>query len=273
MKHALALAISALLVFTTAIVPAEEKFVIRAAGSTLLANGVQDSAKSYEAKNPSVGVTVSGGGTTRAFQMLADKHIEIALASRVPSKAEDEVFQSRKIKIERRVITHGGLPIVVHPENPVKELTLDQVGKIFSGEITSWKLVGGPDAPIAVHITDPAKHGTPGYIQELLMKGAPFAPGAKMELDYVVLMKNVGASQNAIGFSLLTKASDMGDKIKRLAIKKDASSPAVVPSWETVQDKTYPLTRPLYFYWDGGSVARQVQDFIDFCEKNVVELR
>jgi phosphate transport system substrate-binding protein len=99
------------------------------------------------------------------------------------------------------------------------------------------------------------------------MDGAPYVSSATVESDWTALVRHVAANEEAIAYCLLNKTIEAGNKVKALPVRKDKDSPAVSPTWKTAEDRSYPISRPLYFYWDEKSASPALKQFIEFCKK------
>ncbi|MFC1836269.1 PstS family phosphate ABC transporter substrate-binding protein [Thermodesulfobacteriota bacterium] len=247
--------------------------VVKVKGATTLANGVDDLAKAYTKENPKVTVVVSGGGTTTAFKDFLSREIDIALAVRQMNPDELQAAEKSGIKPMKRVMAADGVAIIANGGNPISALTVDQVAKIFTGTYKSWKDLGGPDKPINVIISDPNRHGTPGFFKKNVLKGAEYSPDVVVLSDYPIIIKAVANRPDAVAFSTTTKAIGRKGKVKVLGIKKDADSPAVTMTRATLDDRTYPISRPAYFFWDADSKNPSVVEFVEYCTKKGVKLR
>lgn len=147
--------------------------------------------------------------------------------------------------------------IVVHRDNPLQALTMDDVGKIFSGEFTNWSQVGGPSAPIKVFALR-ENFGARGVVQDIFMKGEPYTTTIR-DVDVHSMMSDfVSADPYAIGFCSVAFAQ----QCKVLPIKADADAEAVFPTSESIRDHTYPASRDLYFYQLSESKNVYARDFI-----------
>jgi phosphate transport system substrate-binding protein len=142
----------------------------------------------------------------------------------------------------------------VNPENSLKELTVAQVGDIFTGKIKNWKEVGGSDAPITVYSRENSS-GTYEFFKEHVLKGADFAASAQTMPGTAAIVQAVVKDKNAIGYG----GAAYGGSSKMLSIKKDDSSPAIEPTEQNVETGVYPIWRYLYVYvnpaLDKGDVA------------------
>jgi phosphate transport system substrate-binding protein len=242
-----------------------EQQSLRALGSNLMANATQDLAEAFMKENPDARIVVSGGGTEIGYKRWMDKSVEIVMATREMTTEEEKLATSKGLAPVKKVIAWGCVTIIVHPNNPVKELSMDQVMGIFSGKFTSWSAVGGAQKSISVHIPDAAKHGTNLFFKDKVLHGAAYATDSKIEPDWATLIRHVSMDESAVGFCLLNKTLEAGERINAPAIKKDNESAAVLPTWKTAEDGTYPINRALYFVWDGNSVTPLIRKFVDYC--------
>ena len=216
-----------------------------------------------------VNIAVSGPGSGAGIAALINGTTDICQASRkIKQKEIDEAKANGVDPYEIQVATDA-LSVIVHPSNPVSELTIAQLSAIFTNQITNWTEVGGNDAPI-VAISRDTNSGTHVFFKEQVvqMKGLAIE---NEELEYgpevLFLPSTEGGvtetanNPNAIfypGLGYLT------DEVKPLAIKKTADDPAVLPSVETALDGTYSIARPLLYYTN-GEPADLIKTFVDYC--------
>jgi phosphate transport system substrate-binding protein len=225
-------------------------------GSDTLVILAQKWAEVYMNDHKDVKIQVSGGGSGIGFAALQNKTTDLCDASRKIKAAEIAkcrmVFDN-KLPTEYKVALDG-LSVYVNPENPVKELTLDQVGDIFTGKTKNWKEVGGPDAPITVYSRENSS-GTYEFFKEHVLKGSDFAASAQTMPGTAAIVQAVVKDKNSIGYG----GAAYGGSSKLLLIKKDDSSPAIAPTEENVMSGTYPIWRYLFIYLnpaqDKGEIA------------------
>ena len=136
-----------------------------------------------------------------------------------------------------------GLSVYVNPENSLKELTISQVGDIFTGKIKNWKEVGGPDAPITIYSRENSS-GSYEFFKEHILKGQDFAASAQTMPGTAAIVQAVVKDKNSIGYG----GAAYGGGSKLLSIKKDDVSPAIEPTEENVENGSYPIWRYLYVY-------------------------
>jgi phosphate transport system substrate-binding protein len=224
-------------------------------GSDTLVILAQKWAELYMGKNQNVKIQVTGGGSGVGLAALQNKSTDLANASR-KIKAEEvaECIKAFGRRPTEYKVALDGLSIYVNADNPIKELTLEQLDLIFTGKTRNWKEVGGPDAPITVYSRENSS-GTYEFFKEHLLGGKDFTSRAQTMPGTAAVLQAVSKDKNGIGYG----GAAYGAGAKHLAIKKDDSSPAIEPNEETVVGGTYPIWRYLYVYVnpniDKGDIA------------------
>lgn len=205
------------------------------AGSDTMVNMAQAWAEEFMTENEGVQISVKGGGSGTGIAALINGTIDIANASR-------EMKDEEKAKLPEAVgtpVARDGIAIIVNPANTVEDITLENLGKIYRGEITNWKDLGGTDAPIIL-ISRDSSSGTYEYFKEAVVgKELEFAKSAKLLASTQAIVDEAKANPNAIGYIGVGYEST---DIK--VVKLDG----VASSVETVLDGTYGLSRDLYVY-------------------------
>jgi phosphate transport system substrate-binding protein len=213
-------------------------------GSDTLVILAQKWAEVYMGQHSDVKIQVTGGGSGIGFAALQNQTTDLCDASRKAKPAEIanclKAFGKRPTEYK---VALDGLSVYVNPENPLKELTEDQVGAIFTGKLTNWKDVGGPDAPITVYSRENSS-GTYEFFKEHILKGQDFAASAQTMPGTAAIVQAVVKDKNGIGYG----GAAYGGGSKLLSIKKDAATPAVEPTEENVENGSYPIWRYLYVY-------------------------
>lgn len=225
-------------------------------GSDTLVILAQKWAEVYMESHPDVKIQVSGGGSGIGFAALQNKTTDLCDASRkikAQEIAKCRVVFNGQSPTEYKVALDG-LSVYVNPENPVKELSVSQVGDIFTGKITNWKDVGGPDAPITVYSRENSS-GTYEFFKERVLKGSDFAASAQTMPGTAAIVQAVVKDKYGIGYG----GAAYGGSSKILGIKADDASPAILPTEENVMSGSYPIWRYLYVYvnpaQDQGEIA------------------
>jgi phosphate transport system substrate-binding protein len=217
---------------------------ITAKGSDTLVTLAQKWAEVYMSKNPNTKIQVTGGGSGTGFAALQNKTTDLANASRKirPKEIEGCIKAFGRRPTEYKVALDG-LSVYVHASNPVKELSLEQLERIFTGAVKNWKEVGGLDAPIVVYSRENSS-GTYEFFKEHVLKNKDFLASAQTMPGTAAVLQAVGKDTNGIGYG----GAAYGAGAKHLAIKRDENSPAIEPNEETVIKGTYPIWRYLYIY-------------------------
>lgn len=226
-------------------------------------------AEEFMKMHPKMRIAISGPGTGAGIASLINGTTDICQASRkIKAKEIDQAKANDVDPYEIQVATDT-LSVVVHPSNPVSELTIAQLSAIYTNQITNWKEVGGNDAPI-VALSRDTNSGTHVFFKEhvVQMKGLP-TEHKSLEYGTKVLFlpsteegtSEVARNPNAIFYPGLGYVTD---KVKPLGIKKMTDDPAVLPSVETALDRTYPIARPLLYYTNGKPEG-VIKVFIDYC--------
>ena len=231
----------------------------RIKGSDTLLPIAQQTAERFMNKNPDARVTVTGGGTGVGISALLDNTTDIAMASRPIKFSEKMKAKAANQDIEETIVAYDALAVIVHPSNPVKQLTRKQLEDIFRGKITNWKQVGGEDRKIVVYSRETSS-GTYEFFKESVLKNKNYMPGSLSMPATGAIIQSVSQTQGAIGYVGLAYVSP---RIKTLSVSYDGK-PYAEPSVENATNKTYPIVRPLYYYYNArnkGDVA-PLMDFI-----------
>lgn len=224
-------------------------------GSDTMVILAQKWAEVYMGQNPSTKIQVTGGGSGTGFAALQNQTADLCNASRKIKAKEIENCQKafNKRPIEYKVAIDG-LSVYVNAANPIKELTMEQLELIFTGQVKSWKELGGPDTPVTVYSRENSS-GTYEFFKEHVIKGKDFVASAQTMPGTAAVLQAVAKDAGGIGYG----GAAYGQGAKHLAIKADSSSPAVEPTEENVVGEKYPIWRYLYIYLnpklDKGEVA------------------
>jgi phosphate transport system substrate-binding protein len=184
---------------------------------------------------------------------------DIAGASRLPISEEQELASERGVELADYIIGAYGVAVVENTNNPVANLTTNQVRDIFTGVIQNWKDVGGPDAPIHLYVRDPIS-GTYLGFRELAMENKPYGHAQMLFTNYTAIVQAVGEDPSGIGYSSLGLVKSGG--VKAVSIG------GVEPSFDTVNKHEYPYARILHLYTNKSQEAPAAHDFIQFVESS-----
>ena len=201
-------------------------------------------AEEYMKKNPKTVIQVTGGGSGTGISALINGTTDVCEASRAMKDGEKKQLAEKAgappIEIP---VAKDGLSVYVHESNPLSELTMAQLKAIFTGKVTSWRAVGGPDAKIIPYSRENSS-GTYVFFKEHVLENADYTPRAQAMPGTAAVVNAVVKEKFSIGYGGAAYAKG----IKVLKIKKDAATAGIAPSDKTIKDGTYPLSRPLFFY-------------------------
>ncbi|MCB9419156.1 MAG: phosphate ABC transporter substrate-binding protein [Ardenticatenaceae bacterium] len=235
-------------------------------GSDTLVNIALAWAETYRDVDPTVSIAVTGGGSGTGIAALVNGTVDIANASRAMKDSEIEEAQANGIDPIEHTVAIDALAVIVHPDNPVSQLTIDQLSDMYTGRITNWKDVGGNDAPIVL-LSRETNSGTHVYfLEEVVRKGSSdnediFAPQTLLMPSSVGITSELRRNPNAIGYDGLGYVDPEHEKV--LLIATDADSSYVPPTAETASSGKYPLARDLYMYTTGEPTG-VVAEYLDW---------
>jgi phosphate transport system substrate-binding protein len=218
------------------------------AGSTTMTHYLKAVVTAYTKTHPDVTVINEEGGASAGVIAVKRGAIDLATVTRDLSPNEDE-DQLRNYTVARDAIA-----MVVHPSNPVSDVSKVNLTKIFEGKITNWKEVGGPDLPITLVVRDNKTSITQKSVRDLLVHGDELPPGKTVKKAAEVIAA-VKADPSALGFLTLAKITP---ELKTLTVD---NVPMTKP---TVLSARYPLTRSFYLVTYGTKPSPLAEDFIRF---------
>jgi phosphate transport system substrate-binding protein len=226
-------------------------------------------AEAFMKANSGVSISVSGPGSGVGIAALIDGTTDICQASRLIRSSEIEQAQANGVAPYEIKVAIDALSVVVHPDNPVSELTIVQLSGIYTNQITNWKEVGGNDATILAIARD-TNSGTHVFFKEHVVQMYGLATADKtLEYGNKVLqlpstkegVSQVADNPNAIFYAGL---GYVDDTVKTIAVKRTTDDTGVQPSIATALDGSYPVARPLLYYTD-GTPQGVIKAYIDYC--------
>ena len=222
-------------------------------GSDTIVNLALAWAERYQDEHPGIRISVTGGGSGTGIASLVNGTVDLANASRKIKQEEIDQAKSNGVDPLEHIIARDAIAVIVNPENPVTELTLQQISDIYSGKFTNWQEVGGEDRPI-VRLSRETNSGTHVYFLETVLRMGNSDDKTLFSMDTLLLPSSEGIiaevrqNPNAIGYDGL---GYVPHDLKMIAIAETEGGAYVLPSIPTVNDKTYPIARDLYMYTDG----------------------
>lgn len=223
----------------------------------------QKEAEVFGKKNKASRLVVTGGGTGIGFTALIDGNTDIAMASRKIKLDERLKLQDAGKPFKEVIIAYDALAVVVNPANKVNQLTREQLESIFTGKITNWKALGGDDMKIVVYSRETSS-GTYEFFKEHVMNKKNYASSVLNMPATGAIIESVSQTKGAIGYVGLAY---MEKDVKVLKASFDKGKNYIAPSMAAAKNKTYPITRPLYYYYLTKS-EKAVKPFVDFVLSN-----
>jgi len=220
----------------------QEKITVK--GSDTMVILAQRWAEKYMVAHPDVVIQVTGGGSGVGISALINGATDICNASRPMKPSEFD-------KLKQRYGTRGveiksaldGLSVYVNSECPVQELSLVQLKDIYTGKITNWKDIGGPNAKIILYGRENSS-GTYVYFKDNVLMGDDYTSTVQSMPGTAAVVNAVAKDKNGIGYG----GAAYGQGIHEVKVKKDATSPAYAPTMENIKSGNYPISRYLYMY-------------------------
>ena len=233
---------------------AQDEIIIN--GSTTVLPVMQKGGEAFMAANPNISLAISGGGSGNGIKALNEGLCAVAMSSRDIKDSEKAEAEKMGIKPYQIAIAVDALVPVVHPDNPVKGLSAEQLREIYKGNIKNWKEVGGNDEKIVV-ISRDTSSGTYESWEEIIMKKEKVSPTALMQTSNGGVVQAVSNNKKAlgyIGFGYLNSA------LKKLNVNNIEATP------ESALAGEWPISRELYLFTDGepkGAVKKLVDFMLD----------
>lgn len=234
-------------------------------GSDTIVNLALAWAERYQEQHAEVRISVTGGGSGTGLTALISGTVDIANASRQIKQEEIEAAEANGIEPQEYVIARDAIAVIVHPTNPITQLTLSQISAIYRGEINNWSELGGENRPI-VRLSRETNSGTHVYfLEEVIRLGDPenkqiFSADTLLLPSSEGIIAEVSSNPNAIGYDGLGYVTP---HVKVLAVARDAAGPYVLPSAETVNMGEYAVSRDLYMY-TGQTVSEAVRAYLEW---------
>ncbi len=236
----------------------KNKNIVLKGSDTVLPLG-QKEAEMYMKKDAGASVSVTGGGSGVGITSLMNGTTDIAMISRDLKIEEKLKFFDKNKSIELVTIAYDGLALIVNPENQINQLTREQLEKIFTGEITNWKDVGGANEKIVAYSRE-SSSGTFEFFKEAVMSKKNYAATVLSVPATGAIVQSVSQTKGAIGYIGMAYETS---GVKSLSVSYDSGKTFVAPSVAAAKDKTYPISRALFYIYDKANTVK-VQPFIDY---------
>lgn len=240
------------------VVQAQGRSITVKGSDTLVILG-QRWAEVYMKKNPGASIQVTGGGSGVGLAALINGTTDIAESSRPMKDAEKtQLKEKRGLATVELPVALDGLAVYVHGSNPIQELTLDQLKKIYTGAVKNWKEVGGKDERILLYGRENSS-GTYAYFKEHVLENADYYPTTQTLPGTAAVINAVAKDTRGIGYGGIAYLKG----VRAIKVKKNASTPGVEPTLDNVQKNIYPISRFLYWYL-AGKPSGQIKQLADW---------
>ncbi len=246
-----------------------KKTTITNIGSDTMVNLAIAWAEAYGHVEPTVSVEVNGGGSGTGTAALIQGTCDIANCSRTFEEKEvAELKEKRNVEPKEFMVGYDALSIFIHKDNPLNEISLEQLGEIYrdNGTITKWSQLGvtvpgGEKSDEIVRVSRQNNSGTYHYFKEAIIgKKSEYKQGTLDMNGSKDVVELIAKTPGAIGYSGMGYATP---DVKQIKVSKKTGEPSVTPSIETTLDKTYPIARPLFMYTAGEPTAA-VKKYLDW---------
>ncbi len=238
---AMALLVTAAAGVATAESEGEQRQQIQIEGSNTVGPIMRGFAEAFMEANPNVNVTVKATGSGDGAAALVDGRCDVAAMSRFMRMSEFLKALENDVMPVAHTIAMDGICVVLHPSNPVGELTMDQIKGIYTGDITNWRQLGGVDMQI-VPLSRDTNSGTYGVFSNIALDDDRMSSGVEYVASNQQMHQRVSSTQGAIGF---VGVGFLDREVK--AVRLDG----VLPNRRTIATAEYPLVRALYVWTNG----------------------
>jgi phosphate transport system substrate-binding protein len=234
-------------------------FAQKIKGSDTMLPLSQKAAEVFMKSNPSAKITVTGGGSGVGIAALIDGSTDICMSSRAMKMDEKLKMQDAGRAYKEVIVAYDALSVIINPGNKVTQLTREQLEGIFTGKIKNWKEVGGDDMAIVVYSRE-SSSGTYEFFKEHVMLRKNYAATVLSMASTGAIVQSVSQTKGAIGYVGMAYANTT---VKEVKVSFDKGKTYIAPSMETAKNKTYPITRPLYYYYLTAK-EKLVKPYIDW---------
>lgn len=230
----------------------ESKYVaLRVRGSDSEVNLIQSIAENFMDQDSLVSVGVTGGGSGAGIASLVNNKTDIANSSRKITEEEIKIARERGVEPFEIIFAQDVLAIIVNEDNPIQNLTLEELGKVYSGEISNWKELGGKDEKIMLYGRQ-SSSGTYVFFREYIVKDEYDQSMIGMS-GTAQIVEAIRADKTGVGYvSSGYLDEQVRSGLKVVEIQRDETTTAYSPlDRENVISGNYPITRPLMQYTNG----------------------
>jgi len=236
-----------------------EQRTILVKGSDTVLPLSQKLSEEFMKQDRTVSITIVGGGSGVGIAALMDGTTDIAMSSRALKQDEKLKLKQRNTAVEELVIANDALSVIVNKSNLVTKLTREQIEGIFTGKITNWKELGGEDMKI-IYYSRETSSGTYEFFRDHVLDKKNFGKEALLMPATGAIVQSVSQTKGAIGYIGLAYETT---EVHPIDVSYDGGKTYVRPGIDAAQDKSYPISRPLYYYFSKEN-AGKIKPFIDY---------
>jgi len=248
--------VSLMILLAVSIITAGSTITIK--GSDTLVRLGQRWAEEYMKKNPGVIIQVSGGGSGTGIAALLNGTTDICEASRDMKSKEYKLAEKKGFKPVRYSVALDGIAVFINKDMPIKELSLAQLKGIYTDAITNWKEIGGPDHLIILYGRE-NNSGTYAFFKKQVLDREDYADRTQTLPGTAAVVNAVAKDKWGIGYGGIAWAKG----VKFVAVKKDDTTKAVIPTSESVSSGAYPISRELYWFFSSEPTG-EMKKFLDW---------
>jgi phosphate transport system substrate-binding protein len=218
-------------------------------------------AEAFSKTNPSISVDVTGGGSSIGIRSFINRVCDVCASSRKMKASEVQSARSNRAVSNEIAVALDGLAIAVNQSNPIKSISMDQLRKVYIGQIKNWSQLGGENAPIITFSRD-SNSGTYGFFQEKVLRNQNWGGQVRFMPSTSEESREIARTENGIAYGGVAYfKGKKGVKIVPVSIKDGGE--ALAPNEANVRSKTYPIWRYLYYYTNGKPTGA-TKTFIDY---------
>lgn len=209
-------------------------------------------------------INISGGGSGNGINALINGETDIAMSSRPIKVEEMELLKTRAGALKECILALDDIIIIVHPQNPIGTITVEQLRKIYTDSLTNWKEINGNNSTIQ-YVSRKQGSGSLQYFKENVLKGANMGSKAVVLEGMKEIIDYVSTNPNAIGF---IGSGHHSKSIKTLEVSKDGGKNYYAPTERNVRSMYYPFVLPLYFYYmdENEKALSEVDKFVNYAQ-------
>lgn len=245
---------ASLLTFLCATLMVSAENLVLKGSDTIGAKMVPQLAEAFKASHPNTSFEISAEGSTTGIVALIEDIADIGVSSRRAKPSEFSQARANGVILKPTVICWDGIAVIVNEKLPIEKLSLREVEQIFTGDINDWSTLCPFNGKISLYTRNSAS-GTYLDFKNYAMNRRDYSRKSQKMAGNEQIVREVAANENAIGYVGLAYSKAEGIKVLKIN--------GILPSVETVHDKTYPISRPNFFYTNGNSYGNQ-RKFVDF---------